>query len=290
MVDLIGHIFGQYEIISQVGSGTISTVYLAQHTVTKRHVAIKVFDRGLTEGLIKYGGFDERFKQKIQTFIGLDHPHIVKLFEHGQQELYRFIVMEFMTGGNLADRLRHGLLPLPMVVHIVNQIASALDYCHERSLIHTYLYPLNILFDAQGNVQLADLGLKTVVSESIAISRLRRDIMWENIAMVPYAYLVYLAPEAWSGGPTDAHTDIYTLGVLTFEMLTGQVPFIDESSLGLMRKTFGQAPPSVASLRPDISSSVNEVIQKAMAKNKTDRFPSAGQFGAGLRLAALGLI
>ena len=277
------------------GVARISTVYLTQHTVTKRHVATKVFHQELVSTLINYSNFEQRFEQEMQTVIGLDHPHIVKLFDHGQQEHYQFVIREFMSGSNLADRLRNGMFSLPMVVRIVDQIASALDYCHERDLIHRKLNPRKILFDNQGNARLADVGMIIVNDILFELYELYSGKMIWDVSTRPVwpdylAHYHYMTPEAWRGEPMDARTDIYGLGVLTFEMLTGQVPFVGDNPFEVLRKTCYQAPPSVASLRSDISSSVADVIQKVMATNKVDRFPSAGQFAAALRLTALGSI
>ncbi len=274
--ELIGQRLGEYEILRWLGEGAHVHAYLARKTPTGEQVVIKV----LKSSLARTEEFVNRFEQEAQAALALDHPNMVKILEYNEEGNTLFLVEEFLPGGSLRDIFdrKPGPLPLDMVARTLDQIASVLDYAHERGIIHRDVKPENILYDADGNAHLSDLGItKTLEPDDL---RSRSDLQFGNPN--------YLSPEIWQGKPADAKTDIYALGIILFQMLTGELPFntaLSTSVVYVHLMHLVSKPKSLRSLRPDLPSAIETAVDKAIEKDPALRYDTAGALAAAFRAA-----
>lgn len=272
MSDFVGKQFGQYNLVSLLGKGRMATVYRVHQASNERDVALKVFE----PRLLPMTEFRQDFEREVQIAASLNHPHIIKIVDYGQREDSGYLVTELMVGGSLANLVREGALPLDLSFNIVSQIASALDYAHQKGSVHREVKPQNILLDDFQNAFLSDFGTAKlwVLAHSLSLN--------EVVLGTPS----YMAPEQWQGQTVDRRADVYALGIMFFEMLTGQLPFNAETPLAMCIKHLKEPPPSVRKLRPQVSKGVEQVLVKALAKQAHDRFTSAGKMITALRAAA----
>ncbi|MCE7946943.1 MAG: hypothetical protein DYG88_05890 [Chloroflexi bacterium CFX4] len=276
MLDLIGKPFGQhgqYMITALLGEGGMAAVFRAQQLSVKRDVAIKV----IKTGLLNMGEFVRRFEREAETVAALDHIHILKVFDYGQQGDMVYLVMQLLSGGSLADLIaRSGGLSVTQAAKLLDQMAAALDYAHGQSIVHRDMKPHNVLLDQQGNAFLTDFGIAKLRNTSgTALTQSGGTL----------GTPAYMSPEQWRGEAVDARADIYALGIILFEMLTGRVPFEGDTAFGLMHKHVYEPIPPVRDIKPDLPLSVERVINKALAKDKEQRFESAGALAAAFRQA-----
>lgn len=272
---LIGQRLGQYEIIAKLGAGGMATVYRARQASVDRDVAIKVIRVDLMED----ENFVARFRNEARLIASLQHLHILKIFDYGNQENILYIVMELLEGGSLSRLLRkEGGLPLARAMRMLEQISSALDYAHGRGIIHRDLKPDNVLLDQQQNAFLTDFGIAKMLGDTS--NRTRTGMVMGTPA--------YMAPELWQGQPADARADIYALGIMLYEMLTGVSPFRAETPYQIMHKHVYEAPPSLRAQGLQMPVAVDQVIGKALSKQPEDRFSSAGQLAEAFREALSG--
>jgi serine/threonine protein kinase len=273
MAELIGRTLGQYHILEEIGRGGMATVYRAEQPSLRRYVALKVLQPHLAGDTTLV----VRFQREARTVARLQHPHIVTIYQVGQQGGYYFIAMEYLTGQPLNEVIRRrGALPLQRVVHMVQQVAAALDYAHGQGLIHRDIKPSNIIVGQGDSIKLTDFG--------IAKSRLdARLTMTGSILGTPY----YMAPEQARGGAVDHRADIYSLGVVCYEMLTGRVPFGGATPAVLHAHVYETAPP-LRSLNRRLPPEVQRVVGRALVKELGKRYRSAGELAAGLEAAARG--
>jgi Tol biopolymer transport system component/predicted Ser/Thr protein kinase len=260
MTDLIGQHLGQYEIIGLLGRGGMAAVYRAHQPSMGRDVAIKVIKSELSEA----PDFVERFAREARTVASLSHPHILKVFDYGQHGNLVYLVMELLGGGSLAQRISQGPIPPKTIRRMLDQMAAALDYAHERAIVHRDLKPQNVLLDERGNVFLTDFGIAKLLNEVSSLTQ-------TGAAM---GTPPYMAPEQWRGQAVEARTDNYSLGVMLFEMLTGNLPFRGETPYSVMHKHIYESPPldEIAALGIH---GVEQVLRKALAKDPSDRYESA---------------
>src|SRR5689334_16227728 len=252
MADLIGQRIYNYEITSVLGKGGMAIVYRARQLNIQREVAIKIIkpDLSQTDDLIR------RFEREANTVASLSHPHILKLFDFGQFEGMLYLVMDLMPGGTLADKIRATPLSPEQAARLLDQIANALDYAHSQGLIHRDLKPQNILLDKQGNAHLTDFGIAKVLTETTGFTQ-------TGVAIGTPAYM---SPEQWQDHALDARADVYALGIMLYEMLTGQLPFMAETPASLMYRHLQDRPPSVRTARANLPRGVDQVIHTALAK------------------------
>ena len=271
MDDLTGKQFGPYQIVGPLGEGGMAAVYKAYHPATERYVALKVLPRQLA----KDPQFVSRFQREAKLLAQLQHPHILPVFDHGQAEGYTYIVMPFVTGGTLADDLKGEPLPLPKIRQVTTQIADALTYAHERGLIHRDIKPSNVLIDEGGNCLLTDFGLARMVEGSVNLTT-------SGTVMGTPAYM---SPEQGSGQKIDSRTDIYSLGVILYQMATGRVPYHAETPVAVIFKHMNDPLPPPRMVNAQLPEEVELVILKALSKRVDDRFPTAKAMAMAIRQA-----
>ena len=219
MDDLTGKQFGPYQIVSLVGEGGMATVFKAYQASMERHVALKVLPRQLAEA----GDFSARFQREARLVAQLQHPHILPVFDYGQAEGYSYIVMPFVQSGTLAGLIKKGRLSLPEVRRMIIQLGDALGYAHEQGIVHRDVKPGNVLLDERNNCLLTDFGLARMTQ---GLDRLT------SVGAV-MGTPTYMSPEQASGAPLDGRSDIYSLGIILYEMITGRVPFYADTPVAL---------------------------------------------------------
>ncbi len=263
MASLVGKRFGSYQVEELLGEGGMASVYRAQHVVMHRDVALKIVRPELADMEM----FIRRFEREAQTVAGLSHPHILKIFEFGQVRKTAFLAMELLTGGSLSATVRHEALPLDRVARILAHICSALEYAHNLGIVHRDLKPQNVMLDAEGNAILTDFGLARMMDT------LGQPALTQTGAQMGTP--AYMSPEQWRGQPVDGRADIYALGVMLFEMLSGQAMYPGQTPHELLHSHLFVAPPALTDLRPELPTVLETVIERATAKERDDRYPSA---------------
>ncbi len=256
----------RYRIDREVGEGGMATVYLAHDLKHDRPVAVKVLRPELAQAL-----GTERFLNEIRVTANLQHPHILPLFDSGEAASFVYYVMPLVEGEPLSDRLtRVGPLPLADALSITKDVAAALGYAHNRGIVHRDIKPENILLE-EGEALVADFGI------AFAVSRAEPERLTAT-GLSP-GTPAYMSPEQLSGEATvDGRSDVYALGSVVYEMLTGKLPFTGTTLQAIVTKALTEPPPSVRALRPEIPRAVDAAIQRALAKQPEDRFQSAGEF------------
>jgi serine/threonine protein kinase len=260
---------GSYELIRRLGEGGMAQVYLARDVRLGREVAVKVLDRRLGER----SGFRERFLREAKLAAALDHPNIVQLYDFGEEGADLYLVMPYMSGGSLQDKLSQAPFSVNDVVNYAMQIADALEYAHGQGIIHRDVKPANIMLHADGRVLLGDFGLAKIFDGTPrpAIRDGRPD------AGTPE----YMAPEQIKG-QTDARSDLYGLGVVMYLLLTGRLPFSGASSNSVMEGHLYRLAAPPRQINPKVTPAVDEVVQKALAKDPRFRFQTAREMSGAL--------
>ncbi|MBZ0319721.1 MAG: protein kinase [Anaerolineae bacterium] len=281
MQHLVGQTLGQYELKSLLGEGGMGTVYRGYHAALKREVAIKV----LLPQIISQPGALERFVREAQTAASLEHPHIVTIYDYGTQNGLSYVVMRLLTGGSLADRMAYrvehnGALPtLTEVAQITRELADALDYAHQRNVIHRDIKPNNVMFNESGMSFLVDFGLARLSEASVGLTT------QNTLLGTP----MYMAPEQWQSAKVGPAADQYALGVIVYALLTGQTPFSGDTPFQLMHEHLYTPPPPILNLRADLPKTVQDVLAKVLEKNPADRYASVSEFARKLEEASQSL-
>jgi eukaryotic-like serine/threonine-protein kinase len=269
--DLIGRSLDGCEITQMLGQGGMARVYRAHQDRLDRDVAIKI----LPPYYASDPDFVERFKQEARALARFSHPNIVVVHDAGEEHGLLFIVMEYIAGGNLREYMRQSL-SLNEVTRVMREVASALTYAHERGVIHRDVKPVNVLLDTNRRAVLSDFGIaKVMASSAVAISRSGAGVGTPE----------YMSPEQCHGGQVDARTDIYALGVMLFEMLTGHTPFEADNYTALAHSHIYETPPPPSRYNPRVSPAVQAVILKALEKSPADRFQTAVEMATALEQA-----
>ena len=271
-MDLSGKILGHYRLIAKIGKGGMADVYQARQESLDRTVALKVLPSTLRQD----DTFQARFEREARAIARLHHPNILTVYDYGEQDDLTYIVMEYSPGGTLQDRMRRPL-SLQEAIEIACHLGRALDYAHRHGVIHRDVKPSNVLLTEEGWPLLSDFGLVKIAHESTGITRPSTSMGTPE----------YMSPEQGQGKPVDHRTDIYALGVVLYEMVTGQPPFTADSPVGLILQHATESLPPPRLHRPDLPAGVEAVIVKALAKAPGDRYASAGDMVDALQAAWL---
>ena len=262
---------GPYRIVECIGRGGMATVYKAHHAALDRFVAIKV----LPDFFAEEPEYLERFQQEARSVARLKHPNILDVFDFGQDDGVTYLVLELVSGGTLTDRLG-GQMDLQDVVAILKPIAGALDYAHSQGVLHRDIKPSNILIHGDGTPVLADFGLAKMAESA------RKLTASGMVLGTPE----YMSPEQAAGQQIGPPSDIYSLGIVAYEMLTGRVPFQADTPVAVLLSHLNSAVPAPHELSGELSRHLEAALRKALAKIPADRFRSASEFVAALTPAA----
>lgn len=271
MEDLTGKQFGPYQIVAPLGEGGMAAVYKAYQPSMERYVAIKVLPRQMAES----AEFIARFKREAHLLAQLQHPHILSVFDYGQTDGYTYIVMPFIQSGTLSDVMKTRRLSLPEIRRIIVQVGDALGYAHARGMIHRDVKPSNVLIDERGNCLLTDFGLARMTDASAKLTS-------SGAIMGTPAYM---SPEQGAGQTLDGRSDIYSLGIIFYEMVTGQVPYQAETPIAIVFKHIQDPLPPARKLVADLPEEVELVLLKSLAKTPADRYQDAEDFVQAVQLA-----
>src|ERR1700687_5594437 len=273
MAILPGRRLGPYEILSAIGAGGMGEVYRARDTRLNRIVAVKVLPTHLADR----SALRERFEREARTIASLNHPHICTLFDIGQQDRIDYLVMEYLEGETLSQRLAKGSLPLERVLQYAIEIADALDKAHRKGVTHRDLKPGNIMLTKTGT-KLLDFGLAKLRQDAAPATPLS-DLATVNDPLTAQGSIVgtlqYMAPEQLEGKEVDARTDIFAFGAVVYEMATGKKAFEGKSQASLIAAILEREPPAMSSLQPMTPPALDRVVKKCLAKDPDDRWHAA---------------
>ncbi len=257
---MIGELIaGRYELHELVGSGGMSNVFRAHDRLLERSVAIKV----LHEQYSADEDYVERFRREARSVAQLAHPNIVTVIDRGEEDGRQYIVFEYVEGENLKGLLSHGALPVDQALRYGLQIAGALDFAHKRGLVHRDVKPQNVLLTEEGEPKVTDFGIARSV-----------DVQSVTQSGTVLGTSDYIAPEQARGEQVDQRTDIYSLGVVLYELLTGEVPYSGDNFVAVAMQHLHEPVPSVLDQRRDVPVRLDLAVQRAMAKDPADRFES----------------
>ncbi len=268
----IGSEVGKYRILEQIGAGSMAEVYKALQLSVNRTVAIKVMSPML---LNTDPQFLMRFRQEAWIVAALEHPYILPVIDFGEQREILYLVLRYVNGGTLRDLLKAGPQPWSVILRYVKEIGEALDYAHGLGFVHRDIKPGNVLLDAQGNPFVADFGLAKIVGGG--------SITQSGVGMIGTPH--YMSPEQGLGRPVDGRSDLYALGIMLYEMLTGKVPYDADSTVGIVMKHIHAPVPSALGVNPDLPKAIDEILTRVLAKSPPDRYHTAAEFTEALEQA-----
>lgn len=255
----------RYEVEELVGAGGMSSVYRAHDRLLDRTVALKVMHQ-------HYGSdpeYVERFRREARSVASLSHPNVVTVIDRGEHDGRQFIVFEYVDGENLKQLIqRRGAAPVDTALELGIQIAQALSFAHQQGLVHRDVKPQNVLLNGDGRAKVTDFG----IARSLDVKR----GMTQTGTVLGTSE--YIAPEQAQGQDVDEHTDVYSLGVLLYELLTGNVPFRGDNFVAVAMRHINDPPTPLRELRPDVPPRVEQAVLRALAKDPGDRFPSMAAF------------
>lgn len=261
---------GRYNIIGELGQGAMGTVYKAVDPLIDRIVAIKTINLSLA--MDEKDEYESRFYQEAKAAGRLSHPNIVTIYDVGKSGEIAYIAMEFLQGRELRDLLNDGKrMPVEQVINVVAQVAQGLAYAHENGIVHRDVKPSNIMIVRDGHVKITDFGIARMASAAVRT----------QTGMV-LGSPKYMSPEQVVGKLTDQRSDIFSLGVMLYEMLTGQAPFMGENVNAIMYQTLNSVPPPPSTLSPNVPEMLNFIVAKALAKKLEHRYQDTKEFASDL--------
>src|SRR5215208_8449271 len=258
---------GRYRIIRRLGSGGMADVYCAEDTQLGREVALKLLYRRFAED----AEFVERFRREASSAAGLQHPNVVQVFDRGEWDGTYYIAMEYLEGRSLKQVVRQdGPLDPDRAIDLVLQILKAARFAHRRGVVHRDIKPHNVIVDDEGRAKVTDFG----------IARAGASDMTETGSIMGTAQ--YLSPEQAQGHPVDARSDLYSIGVVLYELVTGRVPFDAESAVTIALKQVSEEPVPPSAFNPAVSEQLEDVVMRSLQKDPANRFADADEFIRGL--------
>jgi serine/threonine-protein kinase len=263
---MVGEVLSdRYEVEELVGTGGMSSVYRAHDRLLDRKVALKVLHQQYSED----SDYVERFRREARAVAALSHPNIVTVIDRGEHEGRQFIVFEYIDGENLKGLIgRRGPAPVVTALELAMQIARGLSFAHQQGLVHRDVKPQNILLNGDGQAKVTDFGIARSLDVQHGMTQTGTVLGTSD----------YIAPEQAQGQRVDEHTDVYSLGVVLYEMLTNEVPFPGENFVAVAMRHINEEPPAIRDKRPDVSPRLEAAVQRAMAKRPEDRFPTMADF------------
>ena len=261
---------GRYRVVRRLGSGGMADVYCAEDVHLGRDVALKVLHRRFAQDQ----EFVERFRREAKAAAGLQHPNVVGVFDRGEHDGTYYIAMEYLPGRTLKDIVSaEAPMPQELVIDLGLQILAAAGFAHRHSVIHRDFKPHNVIVDEAWNAKVTDFG----------IARAGASEMTETGSIMGTAQ--YLSPEQAQGHAVGATADLYSIGVMLYEMLCGRLPFEGDSAVSVALKHLSEPPPPISQLRPDVNPALESVVMAALAKDPAHRWQTAEDFAEGLRAA-----
>ncbi|HVB26224.1 MAG TPA: serine/threonine-protein kinase [Ktedonobacteraceae bacterium] len=277
---LIGNVLGTCTLQRIIGQGGMGAVFLAQQSRPRRQVAVKVLLPSTTLTQTQKAAFLERFRRETDAAASLEHPHILPVYEYGEQNGLAYLVVPYISGGTLRDVMeREGTQPLEKALSYVEQLAAALDFAHQHGVVHRDIKPANVLITPEGRLLLSDFGLVKILTEGqTPQARLTG-------AGAPVGTPDYMAPEQVIGDAVDGRSDQYSLGVILYQMVTGLTPFIGETPMQIAAQQLQSPPPSPRIVRKDLPIAAEQVMLRALAKRSADRYMRCQDFVQAFRAA-----
>ncbi|HEY6084574.1 MAG TPA: serine/threonine-protein kinase [Nitrospira sp.] len=264
---------GRYKVLKELGRGAMGVVYLGKDPTIQRFVAIKTMRLDQIDDRDKLQEVKSRFFREAESAGRLSHPNIVTIYDAGEQDDLGYIAMEMIQGHSLKQRSRQpNLMPVAEVVHILTTVAEALDHAHQQGVVHRDIKPANIMLTKDRSVKVMDFGIAKMASSS----KTQTDIVLGTPT--------YMSPEQIAGKKVDGRTDIFSLGVVLFELLTGRPPFSADNLSALLFTIAHHPHPSLSSVRKDLPPMLQEVLDRALQKELPQRYRRAGEFAEDLRL------
>lgn len=264
---------GRYVIKSELGRGGMATVYRAHDPLFEREVALKILPREMLHD----PQFKSRFEREIKMVASLEHPAIVPVHDVGDENGQPYFVMRYMTGGSLSDLIENGKFTIQETATIVAKVAQGLAFAHRKGVIHRDLKPDNILFDENGEPFISDFGIAKLTEAG-------SNLTGSGVIGTP----AYMSPEQAQGVEVDGRSDVYGLGVIAYQMLTGHQPYSADTPMGVVLKHITEPVPEILKVVPEMPAEVDEFIKTAMAKDKTKRFENTIELAKALNKIAFG--
>lgn len=261
---------GRYQLLERVGSGGMARVYKAQDRALGRIVAVKMLHESLTGDQ----GFLQRFQHEAHAAANLTHPNIVTVHDIGQDHNQYYIVMEYVEGQTLKQIVRQynqagHPMPISRALDLTIQICAGIGYAHRADLVHCDVKPQNVLVTRDDRVKVADFGIARAISEAT---------LGQQASQV-WGTPQYFSPEQAAGNPATPASDVYSIGIILFELLTGQLPFTGDTPTALALKHMQEEPPTIAEINPTIPQQLDQIIQKVLSKEPAGRYRTGGQLG-----------
>lgn len=265
--------FGRYEIKSELGRGGMATVYRAYDPLFDREVALKVLPREMLHD----PQFRTRFDRELKIVAGLEHPAIVPVYDVGEEDGQPYFVMRYMSGGSLAGEIEKGRFSLEDAARIIEKVAQGLTHAHKKGIVHRDLKPDNILFDNTGAPFISDFGVAKLTESTSSLTG-------SGVIGTP----AYMSPEQAQGVDIDSRSDVYGLGVIVYQMLSGQQPYSADTPMGVVVKHITEPVPEILKTLPSLPYDVDQVIKTSMAKDRTKRYATTVDLAKALNVVAFG--